>query len=445
MDSPPRLGMILSVSLLPATARSEETFVIDQSRTVKLIIAGAGDRGTEYSQLAVANTAAIVVGVADPREFYRSRIARMHDISAENVFADWREITTREKFADAIVIATQDRDHVEPAIAFGEMGYHMLLEKPMAPNPTDCRSIIRAAIDNKIIFAVCHVLRYTPYTQKIKAMIDSGLIGEVVCIQHHEPVGYWHQAHSFVRGNWSNEAKGSPMLLAKSCHDLDWIRYMMGARCLKVHSFGSLHHFRKENQPEGAAARCVDCSVESQCPYSAKKIYLGRLAAGHTDWPVDVLAEQVTTESITEAITAGPYGRCVYECDNDVVDNQVVNMFFEGGKTANFVMTAFNRGGGRKTRIFGTRGSIESDDSKIERFDFLTDQTDVTELNITDASILDGHAGGDKGLFDSFVSALVDNDPTKILSGPQETLETHMMVFAAEQARRENRVVNVEL
>ena len=178
-------------------------------------------------------------------------------------------------------------------------------------------------------------------------------IGDIVSIQHLEPVGYWHQAHSYVRGNWRKESESSSMLLAKSCHDLDWIRYIMGARCVAVSSFGSLKHFRKEEKPSGAGERCLDCSYEPRCPYSALKIYLGRIEKGQVEWPVNVITEDVSREGVQAALRDGPYGRCVYECDNDVVDNQVVNLLFEGGRTAAFTMTGFSEYQDRKTRIFG--------------------------------------------------------------------------------------------
>lgn len=411
---------------------------------VTLLIIGAGGRGSEYAAYATEHPdLAKVVGVAEPREFYRNRLVEAHDIPSENVFTDWRAAAEHERLADAVIIATQDDMHVTPAVAFAGKGYHMLLEKPMAPNEADCRRIVAAVVENKIIFAVCHVMRYTAYTQKLKAVIDSGAIGEVVGLQHYEPVGYWHQAHSFVRGNWGNEAKSSPMLLAKACHDIDWISYIMDGPCKSVSSFGSLYHFRKENKPAGAADRCLECPVEADCPYSAKKIYLGMLERGNKVWPVDVLTPDVTPEGVTKALRDGPYGRCVYECDNDVVDNQVVNMLFDGGRTASFTMTAFDEAGHRKTRIFGTRGEIYGDGSKITLFDFLTDTTEVIDTEAPDASILGGHGGGDYGLMSNFIAAVASNDRSKILSGPAETLESHLMVFAAERARRENSVIDV--
>ena len=411
-------------------------------RPVELVVAGAGGRGTGYSTFASQHPDRLkIVGVAEPRDFYRQRMVETHAIPSGNVFTDWRELAERAKFADAALVATQDAMHAEPAVAFANLGYHILLEKPMAPNEADCRRIVEAAIANHVILCVCHVMRYTRYTQALKKVVDSGRIGDVVSIQHLEPVGYWHQAHSFVRGNWRNEAESSSMLLAKSCHDLDWIRYIMGAKCEAVSSFGTLKHFRKEEKPEGAADRCLECGHEPKCPYSAKKIYVGRVERGHTGWPVDVLTPDVTVEGVTEALRTGPYGRCVYECDNDVVDNQVVNMLFEGGRTGSFTMTAFNQSGHRKTRLFGTLGEIYGDGSKLHIFDFLTDDTEVVDTEAADASILGGHGGGDYGVMDRFVNAVANNDPGRILSGPEETLETHRMVFAAEEARKRNRVV----
>jgi len=415
-------------------------------KPVTLAIVGGGGRGTGYASYAKDRPEDVrIVGVAEPRDFYRNRLAQTHQIPAENVFTDWKDLAARERFADAVVISTQDAMHVEPAVALAGNGYHILLEKPMAPNEQDCRRIVDAVEKSGVIFAVCHVMRYTRYTRKLKEMITSGLIGDVVSLQHLEPVGYWHQAHSFVRGNWRNEAESSPMLLAKSCHDLDWIHYIMGVPCLAVSSFGSLKHFRAEEKPEGAGDRCMDCNIEGQCPYSAVKIYHGRLQKGHTGWPVNVVTPEPTEESLRTALRDGPYGRCVYACDNNVVDNQVVGMSFEGGRTASFTMTAFTESAGRRTTVFGTRGELRGDGSKITHFDFLTDETQVIDTEASDGSILGGHGGGDEGVMSRFVAAVAAEDDSKILSGTRETLESHLMVFAAEQARRENRVVAIEV
>lgn len=412
---------------------------------VKLLIIGAGSRGTAYAEFAALHPElAQIVGVAEPREFYRRNMAERYRIPAENIFDDWQAAAAKERMADAAIITTQDALHVAPAVAFARKGYHLLLEKPLAPDEAGCREIVKAIQASGILFAVGHILRYTDFTQKLKALLDAGTIGDIVNIQHLEPVGYWHQAHSFVRGNWRNEAISSPMLLAKSCHDLDWLRYIIGRRCLAVSSFGTLKHFRPEMKPDDAADRCLDCTIEPECPYSAVKIYLGRVRRGERGWPVDILAPVVTEETIMEALRLGPYGRCVYACDNDVVDHQVVSLLFDGDITASFTMTGFTEATYRRTRIFGTRGEIEANGKEIRVFDFLTDRARTLSVDPPQAPVLQGHGGGDYRLMQHFIRAVAQNDPSEILSGPQETLETHLMVFAAEQARRENRVVALE-
>jgi len=407
-------------------------------KPAELIIIGGGSRGSTYATYATAHPeCATVVGVAEPRDSWRNHLVQEHGIPAENVALDWRAFLSKPKIADAVVIATQDAMHVEPAVALARMGYHILLEKPMAPEEEGCRRIAEAVQEAGIIFAVCHVLRYTAHTQQIKALISSGAIGEVISLQSLEPVGYWHQAHSFVRGNWRRSEESSSMLLAKCCHDLDWIRYIMGQRCTAIHSFGSLKHFRREEQPEGAAARCLDCPCEPQCPYSAKKIYLTRVAQGQTGWPLDVLTADTSEAGITAALCSGPYGRCVYACDNDVVDNQIVNMQFESGGTASLTMTAFTQADHRQVRIFGTRGELVSNGRTIRHFDFLTDAWSEIATPVADSSRLGGHGGGDYGIMRAFVEAVRHNDPSLVLSGAAESLETHAMVFAAERARKE--------
>jgi len=413
-------------------------------KTVTLVVAGAGGRGRGYATYATQHPdQARVVGVAEPRQVYRERMAQQHGIDADGVFSDWRDLADRPRLADAAIIATQDAMHVGPAVALAQKGYHLLLEKPMAPDEEGCRQIVAAALKAGTVFAVCHVMRYTAYTQRLKQMLDAGAIGDLVSIQHLEPVGHWHQAHSFVRGNWGNEAESSPMLLAKSCHDLDWLRYVMGERCQAIQSFGTLKHFRQEEKPANAGERCLECEYEPECPYSAKRIYLTRVEAGHTGWPVDVLTPDTTLEGVTEALRTGPYGRCVYECDNDVVDNQVVNLLFEGGQTTSFTMTGLSEMGHRKTHLFGTRGQIYGDGRHLRRFDFLTEKTETIDTEAADSSILGGHGGGDYSLMKSFVEAVAHQDQARVLSGPDETLESHLMVFAAERARRENCVVTM--
>jgi predicted dehydrogenase len=413
---------------------------------ISAVIIGAGDRGTMYATFADAHPDRLrIVGVAEPRAEYRERMAARYGFPADQVFSDWTDALDRPRFADAIVIATHDRAHAGPAIAAAERGYNILLEKPMAVTEADCRKIVAAVEKAGVLLSVCHPYRYTEHTRLLREIVDSGSIGDIASIQHLEPVGYWHQAHSFVRGNWRNEGESAFMLLAKSCHDLDWLRYMMGESCTSVSSFGSLMHFTEENRPEGAADRCLDCAVERDCPYSAKRIYLDAVIAGKTDWPVDVLTPDPSAEAVESALRNGPYGRCVYTCDNDVVDHQVVNFEFASGATANFTMTAFTDTGHRKTHIFGTRGHLYGDGDEIRHFDFLSNRTTVIPVAQPPVPVMTGHGGGDYRVMDHFVRAVDENDPTWILSGPQETLESHLMAFAAERSRLERRVVDVLL
>src|SRR5690242_11183163 len=307
---------------------------------VSMIVVGAGQRGAGYAGWALRNPdRAAVVAVAEPNEARRTRLAAEHGITAGNTAADWRELAGRGRFADAVLICTQDRMHVEPAEAFAALGYHILLEKPMAPNEAGCRRIVAAVEQAGVMLAVGHVMRYTPYTRAVKYIADSGELGDIMSVQHLEPVGFWHHAHSYVRGNWRRSDLATSMLMAKSCHDLDWLQYILGRAPLRVSSFGSLTHFTAANRPAGAADRCVACSVEARCPYSAPRLYRGLLDRGEHRWPLSVVIDDFSSQALEEALRSGPYGRCVYACDNDALDHQIVALEFPGAITATFTMT----------------------------------------------------------------------------------------------------------
>jgi predicted dehydrogenase len=413
---------------------------------VTLAIAGAGGRGAGYAAwVAEHPDRARIVAVAEPRDYQRKTMAEQHDIPPERTFRSWAELAAAGKLADAVIVATQDHDHVEPTLAFARAGYHVMVEKPLAPTEEECRIVAAAVESAGVMLAVCHVLRYTPYTALLKSVLDAGRIGDVMSIQHLEPVGYWHAAHSYVRGNWRREDESSSMLLAKSCHDIDWMRYVVGVPIQRVSSFGRLSYFNREHQPEGAADRCLDCPprIEQACPYSAKQIYLGMVERGYTDWPVNIVSNDTTTAGVTAALRDGPYGRCVFACDNDVVDHQVVALEFEGGITGTFTMTGFSPLGHRRTQIFGTKGSIAGDGERVTVTDFLTDQTETLDVASIGADAGSGHGGGDAGLMDAFTRALATGDRSHISSGPLESLETHIAVFAAERARHDGTVETV--
>jgi predicted dehydrogenase len=373
----------------------------------------------------------------------RAQFADAHGCSS---FDDWRSLfeAVASDEIDAVVIATQDAMHLEPALVAAARGWHMLLEKPIAPSAADCQTVVDAVRSSGVLLAVGHVLRYAPYTRLVRSLVDGGAVGEIVSIQHHEPVGYWHQAHSFVRGNWRRTDLASFMLLAKSCHDIDWLQHIVGRPIARVSSFGGLHHFTPAHKPAGAADRCVSCAVEPSCPYSAVRLYGGLLSSGGHHWPLDVVITTFTEPALDDALRTGPYGRCVYACDNDVVDHQVVAIEFDGGVTASFTMNAFNTGGHRRTRIFGTRGELVCDGVSVTVHDFVTGTaTEHDPSSVAGASAADGHGGGDAGLMDAFVSAVATGDASFILSGPDATLNSHLATFAAEQARLTGTVISL--
>lgn len=413
------------------------------------IVIGAGSRGTQYASYALEfPRQARCVGVAEPREYVRRRLAEAHGLSSGQIFTDWRELLDQPRLADAAFITTLDDLHTAPAVALAEKGYHLLLEKPMAPTEEECQRIVAAVQKAGVMLAVCHVLRYTAYTRKLKQLLAEDEIGEVVGLNLVEPIGWWHFAHSFVRGNWRREDLSNPMLMAKSCHDLDWILHIMGGRCESVASFGGLKHFRREEAPQGSTARCLDCPLKDNCVYSAKRIYLDWLREeNHTGWPVNVMVENYggasTEENVLRALREGPYGRCVYRCDNDVMDNQVVSMQFDGRRTANFTVTAFTEMAARRMQVYGTRGEIHGDGRYLHVFNFHSKQTTAYDTESGGGSILGGHGGGDFGLMRAFVAALNEDDPSKILSGPEETLLSHRMVFVAERSRNTRQMIDL--
>ncbi|KAM3436581.1 hypothetical protein NHJ13734_004997 [Beauveria thailandica] len=415
--------------------------------TVTIAVVGAGSRGTTYAAYALENPElAKVVAVAEPSRHRRDVFSRKHSILENLQFSNWKGLKAQGKIADAVVIAVQDHQHVEAVQDFAELGYHILCEKPMATSVADCvkiRNLAEATAPK--VFAMGHVLRYSPYNCAVKDVIDSGALGEIVNIQHIEPVGNQHFAHSYVRGNWHKEAESSFALMTKSCHDIDIINfYLDGLKPTKVHSFGSLRHFKKSQKPvqAGSAKRCLECAHEQNCVWSAKKIYIDTLKGNVEKWARHFVdSEMLDIENVTEALNRTNYGTCVYEGENDVVDHQIVNIEYNGGITASVTMSAFTESVcQRGTRIQGTKGELIGDMTTFDVFDFLS----RTSKHYTPK--LDGgyHGGGDTGLARAFVSAVAQSDQSILRVTIDDILDSHLLVFAAEKARRESCVVDFE-
>ncbi len=405
---------------------------------VRLAVIGAGQRGRLFGDIISRLPQwGHVSAVAEPRREYREAFAARHGLSGRSVAADWRELAGGRREFDAAVICTQDRDHVEPAVAFLGMGCHLFLEKPMASTLEDCVRIAEAERRAGTITCVCHSLRYHAGFAALKSLVASGRIGRVASIDQLEQVAWWHQAHSFVRGAWANEARSGFMLLTKSCHDIDFIAHLAGADCRRVHSFGSLAWFRREHAPAESAERCTECRIEKRCPYSAIRQYVD---ADREAWPARVVSLDHSRESHLQAVTEGPYGRCVWKCDNDVVDHQVVSMEFDDGATATFTMTAFTAGEGRRIRVHGTEGDVQFAEDHMSVRTFADGNTDEVVFERESG----GHGGGDERTMATFLAAIRANDPTLVRSDVRESLRTHAIVFAAERSRRQGRAVDME-
>ncbi len=411
-------------------------------RRLRVAVVGLGGRGQVYSRAIGASVTgtAEVVQIAEPRDQQRTTLAGELRLDDSAVFTSWHDLVAGERLADAVIITTQDHDHLPAIEAFAAAGYDILCEKPLAGTQAECAAAVSAADAAGIFLGVCHVLRYTPNTERINALVTDGAIGDVVTIQHLEPVGYFHFAHSFVRGAWRRADESGPLLLTKSCHDLDWLSFVVGERATKVSSFGSLTAFTKENQPTGASDRCITCTVEPDCAYSAVRMYRAGLSDGAVEsYFTRIMAPDYTLDAVNEALMSGPYGRCVFGSDNDVVDHQVVNVEYANGVTASFTVSAFTRFEDRRTSIFGTRGQITTDGRTVELYDFATRAS--TFFDVTgDGS---GHGGGDAKMLDAFIDAVHSGRPGRFTSQGAESLATHSIVFAAERARQTNSVVEL--
>ncbi|MEZ4629009.1 MAG: Gfo/Idh/MocA family oxidoreductase, partial [Eubacteriales bacterium] len=382
-----------------------------------------------------------IVAVAEPRETRRKAFAARYGLPDDAVFSDWREALSAGIEAEAVLVATQDNQHVEPACEAMERGYDVLLEKPIAKTESELKRIYDTSVRTGKRAAVCHVLRYTRFFNTIKSIIDSGEIGDVVNISHSENIGYWHMAHSFVRGNWRREDETSPMILAKSCHDADILLYLTGKDCLRVASFGSLKHFTADNAPEGSAERCLDCSVAATCPYSATRLYMIPFLTG---WPVSVITDDISPAGRLKALREGPYGRCVYRCDNDVVDHQSTVLEFEDGVTATMTLSAFTDfRHGRTIHVMGSHGEIRAkmSDETIEVTNFRTGGVRSTE-NPLPGGMGDGHGGGDMGLIAAFVEMELQEGGA-FASSIRNSIQSHLICIAAEDSRKHHTVVDI--
>lgn len=457
------------------------------TRPIEAILVGAGHRGSDaYGSYALVHPDEIhFVAVAEPHGVRRARFAQAHNIPPERRFHSWEDMLAEGQIADAAIICTLDDLHVGPTIGALEAGYDVLLEKPMATTVQDCVHLVQTAERTEHILMVCHVLRYTPFFSTLHEIIASGRLGKIITVEHRENVSFWHMAHSFVRGNWRNSRLSSPMVLGKCCHDFDILFWNLGL-ARQLGSFGSLLHYRVENAPPGVPERCTDgCPYEAECPWSALRLYLeltplmqeGRrsrsawqrlvaslhlnhpsftnlarrlvpsldAALDYRGWPISTISEDTSLEARRRVLETGPYGRCIYRCDNDVVDHQTVNMEFESGASVVLFMHGHSYREGRTVRYEGTRATLLGhyylDDKEIQIHDHLTGEVESIRSKLGPLGTT-GHGGGDEGVMRAFAGALRDRSPEPLTSA-RASLESHLMAFAAEQARVQGTIIEM--
>jgi len=409
---------------------------MEKKFTVAVI--GCGSRGLDSYALCMEKHGGFeIVAACDTRQVKLDEATKRYNIKPENLFLDEDEFF-KEKRADVCIVATQDQDHVRHAIKALKVGYNVLCEKPISPSKKECNDLLKAQKKYGGVVIVCHVLRYAPAYLNVYKMIEEGKIGRLIDIHAIEQVTFWHIAHSYVRGNWRRSEETSPMILAKSCHDLDLLQWYAKSQCESVSSIGSLSYFKKENQPKDASDRCKDCKYKNTCPYSAEFGYITRWKeAGMPSsmWPQNVVCTKLplTEKDIREAYENNQYGRCVFACDNDVVDHQETNILFKNGVTANLCMTGFTGNHGRIYSFHGTTGEIDLDEEKgqIVLKEYTKKEVVLPFNELPD--VTGGHGGGDGGLIAALYNALIEGKTTGTTL--TASIESHLMAFAAEESR----------
>ncbi len=409
---------------------------------MKLALIGAGQRGMIYSEYAFQSKRAEIVAVVEPDETKREIAGEKFNISEDQQFKSTEEFFGRGKVCDAIIIASMDQDHYTQCIAALELGYDILLEKPISPNPKETLEIQKKAEKKGCKVIVCHVLRYTNFFSEIKKIIDSKKLGKIISIQHNENIGNFHIAHSFVRGNWRRSDLSSPLVMQKSCHDMDILTWLADSEAKRITSFGSLKYFKEENAPENSSDRCLTCNVADDCRFNALKAYLPVRGT----WPATLLSQDQSEEGIRKALIDSPYGRCVYRCDNDVCDNQVILIEFKNGVTVSFNLSGFTNKMSRTIKIMCENGEIRGDDNAniIEITRFASNYVDEYKQEVIHPEVVSGgHGGGDALLMDNFLD-LMEHDAITSKSTIKQSVESHIMAYAAELSRNTGNVIDID-
>ncbi len=406
----------------------------------RLVLFGAGNRGAGiFGQYAKDMPHRCrFIAVVEPDHSKRNHFAALHGIPEDCCFDNSNAFfDANVKDVDGIIIATLENERYDPIVLSMAKGYHILVEKPLCTNAEELIRLYDACDSYEKIIIVCHQMRLSPNYRKVKELIDSGRYGEIVCLQHSENLSYDHMAHSFVRGPF-NKSSLTPMLLAKSCHDMDIMTHWLGLKAVRVSSFGSLSYFTKENCPEGAPEFCLQgCPASAYCPYDVLKIYFEKNVDPAYLRHMGVVKDK---DHLRELLQTNRFGRCVFQTDNDVVDHQTVQIEYEHGVLASFTMCGHNGLERRISKFSMTNGEIECDMSKdaITARSFEPLRTENYEIEA-----LGTHGGGDLAIMDNFMDAIDTGDRSKLLTPISDSFEGHLLVFAAEEAREKGQVINV--
>ena len=410
------------------------------SQQVKIVVIGAGNRTNKYLEYAVRYPERLkLVGIVEPVEIRRRMVADKFGVDKEACFSSFDDFFANPIEADAVLIGTPEDKHYEPCMRAIEAGYHVLLEKPIAQTLQECLDIQEASKRKGVIVGVCHVLRFHPYFVKIKELIDSGELGKIISINHYAEITIDRMTHSYVRGLWSKAKKTNPMLIAKCCHDIDFLLWICGSKCRKVSSFGSLRWFCKENAPKGSAERCIDCKSEASCPFSAIHLYKER-----KQWiyNFDVHEGQTIDDVIDQELREGVYGRCVYHCDNDVADHQIVNMELEDKTTISFVVNAFTSNDFRSTHIKMTKGEIDGNETTLRVRKFRNNEESVYDFSGLSSQPF--HAGADLNIVEEFVNSITNSHEGILSSTIDSSIESHVVCYKAETSRLTNQTILID-
>jgi len=417
---------------------------------LRAVIIGAGHRSVLYASYSKTHPEELqVVGVADPDPVRRERTAQEYALPAERVFLTAEELAARPRFAEVAINGTMDRDHVPTTLPLLEAGYHVLLEKPICPTREELPALLAASRRTGTKVMICHVLRFAPFYAAIRERVAAGEIGDLLSVQTVENVSYHHMAVGFVRGKWNRRATSNPMLMAKCCHDLDLICWMKsGVTPTRVASFGGLSYFRPERAPEGSGERClVDCAIERDCDYSAHKHYIEQGLWSYYAWEcLEHLGTPTVEQKLESLKTDNPYGRCVWRCDNDVVDHQAVAVDFADGSVATHNMTGGVARPCRSMHLIGTHGEIQG---TMEEGRFAIRHNDARPGHeyaeeIVDLTVSrDMHGGGDLRLVADFLRVVRGEPASLSTTDLMDSANGHLIAFAADEAMAEGKVVEL--